>query len=396
MPQVFSRTFRSLDAETDGPSRAVLAVAAIILGLWVGWFSVARLSVYVASDSAHLEVARATHPVDAPVGGRVVSADLALDKEVRAGDVLVVLDSEPQRLALAEAKARAAGIAPQVEATRDTLASEEHALRELSQAGQSAIDVARAKVAEARAAAALARSEADRLETLRAQSAVSEIEALRARAASDQKGAQLAALEADLPRIHHDISTNRDDRASRIAALTQELAKLVADGETVRATIDSIQHDIDRRSIRAPADGKLGEVSTVRVGSVVKEGDHLATVVAAGKLRVVAQLAPASALGRVRAGQLARVRLDGFPWTEFGNVTARVSEVASEVRDNHARVELVILEHSDVIPLQHGMPARVEIEIEKASPLQLVLRAAGQAARSESAPATAAPTPDGA
>lgn len=144
------------------------------------------------------------------------------------------------------------------------------------------------------------------------------------------------------------------------------------------------------------ADGKLGEVGAVRMGSVLKEGDRIATIVAPGNLRVVAQLPPASALGRVKEGQLARVRLEGFPWTEFGDVTAQVTQVASEVRDNHARVELTILKHSELIPLQHGMPATAEIGIEKASPAQLVLRAAGQLvakARSEPAPGLATVAP---
>ena len=55
-----------------------------------------------------------------------------------------------------------------------------------------------------------------------------------------------------------------------------------------------------------------------------------------------------------------------------------MTEVASEVRENHARVELVILKHSPLVPMQHGMPASVEIEVDRASPMQLVLRAAGQ------------------
>src|SRR5271156_3690750 len=128
MPSSFSRTFRSLEAESEGRSRAVLLGAALILGAWTSWFVLARLSVYVASDSAQLEVMRATHPVDAPVAGRVVEMNVALDQEVHGGDVLVVLDSESQRLQLAEANARAQGIAPQLEATRETLEAEDRAL----------------------------------------------------------------------------------------------------------------------------------------------------------------------------------------------------------------------------------------------------------------------------
>jgi membrane fusion protein (multidrug efflux system) len=389
MPSSFSRTFRSLEAESEGRSRAVLASAAVLLAVWAAWFTFARLSVYVASDTAQIEVMRATHPVDAPVGGRVIEMNVTLEQEVHAGDVLVVLDSESERLQLAEATARAEGIAPQLDAKRETLEAEESALGDLSQQSHSAIDEGKARVREAQAAAKLADSEADRLEGLRSRGSVSEIEAVRARATADQRDAQLAALQAEVSRLNHEFHTNRDDRRTRLSTLEQEGSRLDAELAALQANIETIQHDIERRSIRAAADGRIGEIGSVRMGSVLKEGERIATIVAPGNLRVVAQLPPASALGRVKKGQLARVRLDGFPWTEFGDVTAEVTDVASEVRENHARVELTILRHSPLVPLQHGMPGSVEIEIEKASPAQLLLRAAGQLVarvRSEPAP----------
>src|ERR1700728_907155 len=104
MPSPFSRTFRSLEAESEGRSRAFLVGAGVVLSVWMAWFLLARLSVYVASDTAQIEVMRAIHPVDAPVSGRVVEMSVVLDQQVRAGDVLVVLDSEAERLRLAEAK----------------------------------------------------------------------------------------------------------------------------------------------------------------------------------------------------------------------------------------------------------------------------------------------------
>jgi membrane fusion protein (multidrug efflux system) len=392
MPSSFSRTFRSLEVESEGRTRAVLLGAALILGAWSAWFVLARLSVYVSSDTAELEVARATDPVDAPVSGRVIQLNVALDAVVKEGDVLAVLDSETQRLQLKEATAKAEGIAPQLQATRDTLAAEERALGDLGQESHSAIDEARAKLKEAQVAAKMQANEADRLEALRQRGAVSEMEAVRARSLAEQKAAELGALRSEVSKLQHASNTNSDDRRTRISGLQREASKLDADLAALRANIETIEHDIERRSIRATATGRLGEIGNVRLGSVLKEGERIATIVASGNLRVVAEFPPASALGRVKEGQRARVRLEGFPWTQYGEVSAQVTEVASEVRENHARVELVILSHSQLIPMQHGMPATVEIEVDKASPMQLVLRAAGQVlARTHGEQGTAAP-----
>jgi membrane fusion protein (multidrug efflux system) len=377
MPSSFSRTIRSLEVQSEGRSLVALGGALLGLAAWTAWFALARLSVYVSSDTARLEVASATKPVDAPVAGRVIENDVTLDREVHEGDVLVALDSETERLRLAEAVAKERGISPQLAATRETLDAERRALADLADQSRAAIDAAKARVREAEVATKLANEEAHRYQSLRATGSVSEFDAVRSRAAADQKDAQLSAAESDLSRLDREFHTSTDDRRTRIAGLEREVSRLDADHDALSASIDAIKHAIELRVIRAPAGGRLGEIGTVRLGSVVHEGERIATIVTPGNLRVVAELPPASAIGRVKEGQIARVRLVGFPWTEFGELKAKVSNVASEVRENHARVDLVIVSGSPRVPLQHGMPASVEIEVERASPIQLVLRAAG-------------------
>jgi membrane fusion protein (multidrug efflux system) len=97
-----------------------------------------------------------------------------------------------------------------------------------------------------------------------------------------------------------------------------------------------------------------------------------------GDVRVVALFPPSVALGRVRPGQAARVRLAAFPWTQYGSALAHVTTVAGELQDGQIRVELA-LERKDVsgLPFQHGLPAEVNIEIDRASPATLVLRSIG-------------------
>jgi membrane fusion protein (multidrug efflux system) len=54
-----------------------------------------------------------------------------------------------------------------------------------------------------------------------------------------------------------------------------------------------------------------------------------------------------------------------------------VRAVASEPRDALVRVELEVDPASARVPLEHGLPGRAEIEIERIAPAVLVLRAAG-------------------
>jgi hypothetical protein len=73
------------------------------------------------------------------------------------------------------------------------------------------------------------------------------------------------------------------------------------------------------------------------------------------------------------------MRLQGFPWTQFGSVSATVTRVASEVRDGRIRVELAINSNSAPrVHLQHGLLGTVEVQVERISPASLVLRMVGR------------------
>ena len=72
------------------------------------------------------------------------------------------------------------------------------------------------------------------------------------------------------------------------------------------------------------------------------------------------------------------MRLDGFPWAQFGTIVLTVDRVASEIRDGQIRVELLPDASARSKLLQHGLPGSVEIEIERTTPLVMALRAAGQ------------------
>ena len=60
-------------------------------------------------------------------------------------------------------------------------------------------------------------------------------------------------------------------------------------------------------------------------------------------------------------------------------VRTQVERVADEVRDGNVRVELSVLDSPGLrVPLKHGMPGSIEIEVEQASPAALLMRTAGQ------------------
>jgi len=375
----FLRSIRALEADDPRGALLGMAVVAIVLAVWMAWFMFARVTLYEVTDAARLEVDRSVHALEATVSGRVVSSTLVLDREVRAGDVLVELDARSQELELDEARSRLAATGLQLEALQREIAAKERSLDESELGSLAALDEAREARIQAESLADLAEKEAERAATLHASGAISEAELNRKQTEARRLRAAARSRAQAVTRLDREQGASASDRVADLQRSKRELDSLRGDRANLESSIQRLLLEIDKRRIRAPFDGKLGEMVDLSVGQVIQEGQTVGAVVPSGALRVVAEFEPATALGRIRRGQSGRVRLEGFPWTQFGTVAVRVETVASEVRDGHIRVELAVLADSTSrIPLQHGLPGAVEIEVDRVSPASLVLRAAGR------------------
>lgn len=213
---------------------------------------------------------------------------------------------------------------------------------------------------------------------LLARAFVAELDSLRAKAEARKQREAADVWRLEARRLEWDLQTRRSDRQARLQRLIREVTQINGQIATTHATIERLEYEIARRYVRAPVTGRLGEVAKLQVGTVVREGDRLGAVVPPGTLKVMSDFLPPAALGRIQPGQPAQLRLEGFPWTQYGMVSATVASMANEVRDGHVRVELAV--RSDAvppIPLQHGLPGTVEVEVDHVSPAALILRTAG-------------------
>ena len=161
-----------------------------------------------------------------------------------------------------------------------------------------------------------------------------------------------------LTRLEREQRTRETDRETHSRGLEAEIRRLEGDKTTAAASIARLQYEVDRRSIRAPISGRLGEVATLRPGAVLEERDKIGSIVPHGKLSIVAEFPAAAALGRIRPGQSARLRLKGFPWAQYGSISGRVSTVANEIRDGTVRVECDLAgRRRPTFPRSTGWPA---------------------------------------
>jgi multidrug resistance efflux pump len=380
MSTPFSRSTHSLAADGFCYSLLGIILAAALLSAWATWFFTAQVTLYEVSAEARLEVSEAAHPVEAQVTGRVRATHLVLGQEVQNGDVLVELDGDAQRLQLKEERARLAALTSQPPKLYSEIGTEEAAKHEDQQAGRIELDQARARHREAKATMQLSVQEAKRTESLYARSAAAaELDVLRAKTEVRRNREATNILRLEVSRLERDLQKQVNDRQTRLHRLRLYVVQIEGQIAVTRTTIERLEYEIERHYIRAPVTGRLGEVATLQVGTVVREGARIGAVIPPGTLKVVTDFLPSAALGRIYAGQPARLHLEGFPWTQYGAVSATVASVGSEVRDGRIQVELAVRPDSaPPIPLQHGLPGTVEVKVDSVSPAVLVLRTAGQ------------------
>ncbi|MCC6620813.1 MAG: HlyD family efflux transporter periplasmic adaptor subunit [Deltaproteobacteria bacterium] len=385
----FERTMRALAAERRRPPVAAI-VALVLIGAWVAWAVLARVGVYVASTQARIEAREPVHVLRAEVDGRLVAMQATLGLEVAVGDVLYELDGAEADIRRAEALTRASAL----QAEREVLDAAVSAANEAKASGQdvlfAALAEAKARLGQAKAALAQADREVSRLGKLGPDVSSQELE--RAKTTAALRRSEVAASQALADRLSAEEAREASDRTAAVERMRGELVRLEAEQATAEADARSAEVARERRRVRAPVAGRLGELPTLRPGDYVRTGQALGTIVPPGELHVVAHFPAERALGWVRRGAPARLRLDAFPWTWFGQIEATVREVALEPRDGHLRVELALTTTAVDIPIGHGLTGGVEVRVEETTPLALLLRASGRKERVASEGTPAPPT----
>jgi multidrug resistance efflux pump len=368
MANSFYRVSHSLRVDDGLRSSAGIVIALALAAGWTTWACKARVTRYEISESARLEVDAAAYPVQTSVSGQLAASQLILGKEVHLGDVLAEIESDNERLSLQEERTRLATLEPQLAALRSQMQSQDQGRTDERRVLSLSIDQARAQYREALVQASSAEQESERAGRLQAEGIMAEADAQRAKAVAQGKRSAAESLKIAISRLEPELEVRDTDRQVGVKESLGDAAKLQASMATSSARIKRLEYEIERRRIRAPISGRLGECANVRPGSHISEGQQLGVILPSGKLQIIAEFLP-SALGKVRPGQHALLRLQGFPWAQYGTVSAQVSRVAGEIRDGKVRVELAVSSAAPSrIPFQHGLPGRWKCNLTESRP----------------------------
>ena len=377
----FSQTLRA--QETEARSRRLAAAGGVVcVGLllgWLGWFFFSELTLKAVSTSARLEASIEPYPVVAQTSGRISASRVVVGATVEAGQTLVELDTRMLDLEIAEERVRRDSLVAQIDAARQELGVAKSAFEQAQLAATATRGAAEARATAAAAAASFAEGEVPTLRKLRVAGSVSKTQLERAKSNATSLRALATAESRESERTKWAEDSGLSDRAAEVAVRESALVGMKGALEESKVILERLALDRERHVIQAPIAGRLGEVDPPSPGAQLRAGERVAVVVPAGDLKLIADFPPEVAVGRIRPGQQASMRLHGFPWLQYGVLRAEVTGVASEIRKGLLRVELSIdATKASGIPLIHGLPGDLEIELEQISPASLTLRVAGR------------------
>lgn len=380
MATTFLRSLRSIEGDGGRMGRWLALPGLLLIAAWGVWMVRAEVPLHAASTSARLVRERALHPLQSLVDGRVRAVHVVLEQPVEAGALLLELDTSAQELALAEEGARLAALEGELESARTALAALESAREEAAAAAAAARAEAEHELATRKLSLRYATEEAERLSQLETTGDVSKLSASRARTEAEKAEVAVSSQEAALARLGLDLRRDDGDRAAELAERRRQLSETEGQRAVHAAARARLEHELELRRVRAPSGGRVAELARLSPGSFVHAGESLGAIVSDAVLAVEADFEPAEALGKVRLGQHGELALAGFPRAQFGALAVEVERIASEARDGKIRVELGLLAPERArVPLEHGLPGAVRIEVERTRPATLLLRSVGGA-----------------
>ncbi len=375
----FSKTTQSLALDSSRIVLISLALAGLALVAWLLWFGFGNVTVYEVSRQARLEVGSAPREISSLLAGRLTRSQIVIGQRVQAGEVLIELDSTRQQLRLAEAQARLPLYPARIASLRKEIAYLGRMMENERRSTQAAVRAAQARLQGADAASRFATDSAARIKSDAATGGSATVDAVRAAADARKAESERNISAADLARLGVDANVNADQTRVQMEKLSRDLLATQAEAVSTRELIEQLRLEVANHQIRAPVSGIVGEMRALGAGAYVAPGQKLATIIPQGDLLIIADFDPTTALGRIRPGQTARFRLEGFPWVQFGTIEATAVRVAGEIRDQSLRAEFRIKRDATRgLVLRHGLPGRIEVRVETVSPAKLLLRSAGR------------------
>jgi hemolysin D len=227
-----------------------------------------------------------------------------------------------------------------------------------------------------------------RIEQTKQAEAVQKAQADVLRLQREQKRIQLAIAQAN-QKYTNTVSTSRKDvldnvavNEKRIAEIDSQFAKAIVDNERQIAEIDNrlaqAKLTMKYQEVRAPGNGTVFEMKAKAAGFVANASEPILKLVPTESLTAKVYVTNKD-IGFIRTGMIVDVRVDSFPFSEYGDIKGKITGIGSdalpptEIRPFYSFPMKVQMDSQTLktsgksLKLQSGMSISVNIKTRKRS-----------------------------
>lgn len=251
---------------------------------------------------------------------------------------------------------------------QDAVARQQEALAAEQRETSAMLDIQARQLRTLDERTALVQRDLKRMEKLRASGTVPEKtlddkrgELLEIRRAKEQLQAEIASTRVDATRLQRDLVNLTTADAERRQNLQTQVEEAY---QKVLATLARWEQDF---TLRAPIAGRVSFFDYWSTSQVVATGDEVMTIVPLGVEKAVGKLrVPLSNAGKLAVGQPVHIRLDAYPYEEYGLVRGKVQRISLVPRQRSFAVEVelpmpLVTSSGKPLPLMQGMEGQADI-----------------------------------
>lgn len=321
-----------------------------------GWLAVAKTD-QIVSAPGKLEPAGQVKDIQMPVGGVAKAILVKEGQSVRAGQILMQLDTEATL-------DRRQTLEKSIQLKQNQLALKEQEMARYLQLNQTEQSVLNRNIE-------LNEEIKRRFDQLSKEGAAAELQMLQQRNKVEEIRGQLKQTQVDQRRQTAILEQSVEELRSQLAQLRNQLTELNV--------------NIRYQAIQAPVDGVVFELKPTTPGFVAQTSEPVMKIVPRDRL-VARVLIPSESIGFVKTGQKAELSIDSFPANDFGALEGHVKRIGSDALPPDEKnpiyrfpaeislaTQTLKLKDGTKLPLQAGMSLRANIKLRKVTYLQLLL-----------------------
>ena len=167
-----------------------------------------------------------------------------------------------------------------------------------------------------------------------------------------------------------------------LAQLEQEQARTEARVAELRAKIELQNVQLKELQIYSPADGVLSELRYTTPGQFVERGARIGSFVPSNVKPIMVATVQNKDIAAVKPGTLAHVKVDAYPYRQYGTIPAKVLSAYPVPEKPEFKVRLQLDRHTlkvrgEDVELTPGLTAEVDILTQRTRLLRMVMKKLG-------------------